>query len=294
MSTKQKFGQDLVDDIANGRCVVFLGAGASASVQTRDGERIKDWRGFLQWAAEKVPDNGSKSAAKRLIKDGDFLMACEMLRASMDKEDWQRILREEFAKVGEPSELHKAVAALGQRIHVTTNFDKHLETAWGVINPGITHHPNLITRLDQNAFKALRNNESYIIKLHGSIDDPSTMIFARSDYNELAIGNWAYNEFLKALLLTHTFIFLGFSMADPAISQLVEQHALRHPDSRPHYIFVAGRIDSKLADISRKLRRLYIVNYSAADNHKELPELVNELAELGRKKRREIAASLVA
>ncbi|MDH8045799.1 SIR2 family protein, partial [Klebsiella pneumoniae] len=73
---------------------------------------------------------------------------------------------------------------------------------------------------------------SYIIKIHGSIDDVSNIVFSRSQYIRLAFGNENYSLFLDSLLLNYTFLFVGFSMDDPAITSLMELYAYRYPRSR--------------------------------------------------------------
>ena len=241
-----EFNSDLINDLARRRTVLFLGAGVSASALTNTGTRFKQWGEFLLAATEKLPIESSQNKAliKKLIREKNFLFANELLKSSL-KEQWPDILTNEFNQIATPSRLHNAIISLDQRILITTNFDTLLEVAWEQVflgNSSKSHHPAILNRIDGTAFKMLRDDGDYIIKLHGDINDVESIVFDTSSYQKNAYGNTYYKELLNSLLLTHTFLFIGFSMADPAISLFVEMYAHRFPDSRPHYILVAGKI----------------------------------------------------
>ena len=283
------FNWELINDAANRRVVVFLGAGVSASAETRSGARIRQWGDFLKHAAGKISDEKGCALALKLIEEKDYLLACEVIRRRLDSE-WVTVVQEEFAQVANPSALHKAIIALDQRILLTTNFDKLIETAWGEVNSASTHYPVVITKLDASAFRVFRDSRDYIVKLHGTVDDPNSFIFTKSEYIERAIGSWVYADFVSALLATHTLLFIGFSMADPAITSLVERHASKLPDSRPHYIIQPGPVEDDVVQINKELRRLFVIDYDPKDNHAQLAELVEELAAKVAQRRKEILA----
>lgn len=273
-----EFNPDLIEDFALRRVVFFLGTGVTASASTNSGTRIKQWGEYLSHTASLLPPSVLREHAERLISDRDYLMACELIREALGRDRWEEELRKEFAQAGSASGLHAAIISLRQRLILTTNFDKFLETAWGQFNRDASHFPQVITRIDENVFKVLRDNADYIIKVHGSIDQPDSMIFAKSDYNKSAYGNWAYSKFIETLLLSYTVLFVGFSMNDPAISYVVEMYAQNVPGARPHYMFLAGRHSDEYIQISKKLRRLFIIPYSPDDNHSELTELMENLS----------------
>ncbi|WP_133164300.1 SIR2 family protein [Solimonas fluminis] len=285
------FNADLVDDLARQKVVLFLGSGVSASCKTRAGQQIRQWEPFLQFAAGKIKDKSLKSLVKQSLEQRDYLMACDLIREALGTE-WTDLLKQEYQQVGEPSALHKALVKLEQRIVVTTNFDKLLESAWEQFSGSATHFPQVTTKIDHKAFAALRDVKGkFLIKLHGSIDDPDSMVFTKSDYADRAFGNWAYNEFLRVLLLTHTFLFVGFSMTDPAISLLVEQYAQSFPTARPHYMLVGGKVHDRLIEWNKKLRRLYVLPYKSDNNHAELPRLLTALGKKASERRRELLAA---
>mgnify|MGYP001087561173 CR=1 FL=1 len=292
LSSQITFNSDLVDDLARQKVVLFLGAGVSASARTRSGSHIKGWDQFLTDLSDKTEDE-TKKQISTLLGRGDYLLACEILKGAL-AERWDQEIKQEFGQIADPSKLHEAIVSLDQRIVITTNFDKLLEASWETKIGQSSHFPTVSTKIDANIFSLLKDHSGqHLIKLHGTIDDPDTIIFSRSEYIRMAFGSATYATFLETMLLTHTFLFIGFSMEDPAVSSLMEMYALRYPRARPHYIFSDKSIASNLFDINRRLRKLIAIGYDTGDSHAELPELIAKLSGEMKKRRRELFASML-
>jgi NAD-dependent SIR2 family protein deacetylase len=283
MSSSLTFNVDLLDDLANKRVVLFVGAGASKWAKPRGGGTFRGWREFLEFACEKIDQKKLKHLIKQQIDKSDFLIASELIKDAL-KEEWRTVLLNEFQQAADASRLHKALISLEQRIIVTTNFDKLIENAWSESCPN--SWPTVISTVDAKAFRLFRDSNPYVIKLHGSIDDPGSVVFDKSSYQKSAFYNQFYRELIGTLLLTHTFIFVGFSMEDPAVSLFIESHAFRYGDTRPHYIFMPGREISEIDELSRKLRKLFVLRYSEKDEHVALVEALEQLAVDMRDRRR--------
>lgn len=285
------FNADLIEDLAAKRVILFIGSGVSASGVTRSGSRIKQWRSFLEYAATQLIDEECKQLVNQYLDDNNYLFAAEVIKNSLPSTDWATLIQDEFGQIADPSDLHRAIVSLDQRIVVTTNFDKLLENAWADSSAGLTHFPQVITKLDNSTFRIMRENRSYLVKLHGTVDDPESIIFTQSDYTRDAYVNWAYSSFIEILLTTYTVLFIGFSMNDPALSRLVEMHAQKYPHCRPHYIFTSGPSNSTIKNMNRRLRRLYVMEYSSDNHHYQLVEYIKELAVQCQARRRENVAT---
>ena len=247
------FNADLISDLARQRAVLFLGAGVSASAIPADGNRIQGWGDFLKAAANKAKEP-TKTQALRLIEDKDYLLACEILQSHLS-DDWEDIVIAEFGKAASPSELHRAIIDLDQRLFITTNFDKLLEAAWSERPVDGMRYPRVFSKIDDKIFRALKDHEGrYLVKIHGSVDNPQDIVFSRSQYIRSAFGNTQYSGFLESLLLNYTFLFSGFSMDDPAITSLMELYALRYPNARPHYMMSGDSQPENILEMNKKLR----------------------------------------
>lgn len=295
MAAAYRFNTDLVDDLARRKVVLFLGAGVSASALTATKGRIAGWESFLIKAADNLGDNLKKQVIALIKKNKDYLLACEILQTSLDTQ-WVDIVTEEFGQVATPSKLHKALLSLGQRIIITTNFDKLVEAAWGDPVGVGTHYPTVISVIDEDIFRILKDHKrNYLLKIHGSVDSPKSMIFSRSEYIRMAFGNADYSSFLESLLLNYTFVYVGFSMDDPAITSLMEMYALRYPSARPHYFVTSSGIPDNIAEIHKRLRKLVVMPYAGPKDHSGLPLMIEVLAsEVDKVRKQLIAADLAS
>ena len=283
-----KFNADLIDDLARRRVVLFVGAGASKWARPNGGGRFKDWKEFLTAANNKLPTRTkTKRVVAGLIAEKDYLLASELLKEQL-ADVWTDLLTQEFQQAADVSRLHRAIVALDPRIIITTNFDKLIENAWSTIQ--IDRYPTIVSRIDEDVFKLFRNEEKYLIKLHGSVDLPKGIVFDKTSYQASAFSNSFYGEILSSLLLTHTFLFVGFSMSDPAISMIVENAAFRFPSTRPHYIFQPGQPVQEVDDLWRRLRKLYVLRYPERNDHADLAEQLEQLSKEAGRRRQELWA----
>ncbi|MBR8032438.1 SIR2 family protein [Burkholderia vietnamiensis] len=284
------FNNDLLRDLAEDKVVLFLGAGVSASSLIDGGPAFKGWPAFLKYAAESRESN-LRDQIIGLVDGKDYLLACQILQDDYEDE-WQELIMAEYGKAAEPSRLHRSLISLGQRLIVTTNFDKLIETAWSQSIPAGSRAFKVISTIDENVFRCLKDYDTpYLIKIHGSVDNTSSLVFSRSEYIKLAFGNNRYSSFLDAILLNYTFLFIGFSMDDPAISSLMEMYALNYPGARPHYIVTPEGGHENIAEINKKLRKLSMIKYDSSNGHAKLPDLIDDLARAANAKRRDILAT---
>jgi len=286
------FNPDLLTDLAYRKVVLFLGAGVSASAITAKGKRIAGWAKFLENCTDEVPEP-VKGQILKLLTTKDYLLSCELLQVHHG-ERWVDLVSSEFGQKAEPSPLHHAILSLRQRIILTTNFDKLIENAWSNAGDGGTHFPATISRIDSSIFRILKDHEGeYVIKIHGSVDNPNYLIFSRSEYIRMAFWNENYYNFIESLLLNYTFIFVGFSMDDPAIISLMEMYALKYPNSRPHYIFSPDGMPENIVSIYKRLRKLVVIQYDSADDHAKLPELILDLGRQSHDRYRRLVGNMM-
>jgi hypothetical protein len=100
---------------------------------------------------------------------------------------------------------------------VTTNYDKLLERAYGSVPRAPTHR-------DLEALGPLLFDGSFfILKAHGDIDRPDSLILTERDYREIIHANPAFNEIFSALLLTKAVLFIGYSLSDPDFRLLMDR-----------------------------------------------------------------------
>ncbi len=281
---------NLITDIARRQCVLFLGAGVSKNATNKTGRSPKTWSEFLKAGVSQVANASDKKVISNCIKRGDYLMACELLKNSLDSGKFINLLRDEFQRPGfKVADIHKDIFLLDSRIVITPNFDKIYESYAASETQG-----TIITKYyyDTDIVDVLRDDAYIILKIHGCIDSPNQVIFSKLDYIEKRNLYRSFYEILEALALTKTFVFIGAGLNDPDIQLLLENHAFRHKVSHKHYFVLPKKYTSEQElDVYSESMNLEFILYDDKSEHKELKESIKELISIVDNKRNEIATA---
>lgn len=225
--------RSLTHELAQRRCILFLGAGVAASAQNNLGERPLDWNTFLVRATDLVSDPSDKTAVDQLINEKKFPLALNAIADRADPGDYQSFLNECFNNSSfNPSELHSVILDIDSKFVITTNFDKLYEKhCLTVSDEGF----KVIPYYSESLADEIRSDTRLIIKAHGNIDDISKMVFTRKEYHQAKKDHPEFYNLLKALLLTNTCVFIGCGMEDPDVLLLLEELKMTTNSKRPHY-----------------------------------------------------------
>ena len=217
---------DLVSAHADGRLVLFVGAGASipapSSLPT-----------FQELAKRIAIDSQFPCAESDLEKPDELLDRIADSGVDVRRRVKDLIGRED----SEPNELHKSVVDLAStsaalRI-VTTNFDRHMS---GFLPAGV----------DEFEAPALPpgNNFRGLVYLHGSIRrDPSRLVVTAADFGRAYLKErWAL-RFVEKLLEDLAVVFIGYGLNDTlmqylakALSVDAEMYALTDEPEDPRWV----------------------------------------------------------
>jgi hypothetical protein len=284
--------QDLVEDIAKRKSVLYLGSGVSANCQNDDGKRPATWKTFLNdiLRERKEKLGGTEDTIHMLLDKDDYLMACELIVSKLGERDFGELTADEFRRPGyHPGDLHRIIFSLDSKIVITPNIDK-------IYDQYATSNSNgtvIIKSYRDNIARYLRSPDYLIIKAHGTIDDTDHIVFTHGQYSRVRNEYSGFYRILDALMLTHTFIFLGCGISDPDIQLVLENYNFLFPGCRPHYMVTAN--NSIAIDVMNCLsqnRNLEFLTYENADGtHSQLLENLKVLDSLVTNKRQKIAAT---
>lgn len=284
-----KWPEDLVEDVARRRIVIFLGAGISMNAKTTDGKRPKNWLQLLEEGAKRVPLK-SRRVVKRLLKERDYLTACDVLKRCMGADAYASFFNKEFLEPKfEPAPVHASIFKLDSRIVATPNIDKIYETYASHEAKGSIKTKHFY---DDDVADAIRRSNRLVLKVHGSIDSPAKMIFTRAEYASARNKHAEFYSILDALLTTHTFLFLGCGINDPDVRLVLENYAFRFRASRQHFMTLP--IDSmsieELTAVGESMN-LSFLTYKPTNSHKELTDSIKGLVDLVDDKREQLSSS---
>lgn len=268
--------RDLISDLARRRTVLFLGSGISRNSTNAAGRQPKTWTEFLNAIVVDVNPNRH---IKSLIKEKDYLTACEVLKKALGRDAFNRQLREEFLNpCYSHASIHEEIFKLDSRIVATPNFDKIYETYANTAAGGsiiIKHH------YDPDIAGAVRGINRVILKVHGTIDSPDRMIFTRKEYAEAREKYRGFYSLLEALAITHTVLFLGCGVNDPDIRLLLEDIFFRHPSSRQHiFVLPKKEVHNSVLTVLQESMNLTILTYKSTHGSRQLVDSIKELVHL--------------
>lgn len=223
-------------ELAQRRCILFLGAGVSASARAANGTSPKTWSAFLTSACEKVSSANDRDKVQVLINERRYLLALQAIYSKVDPGDYHELIDHNFlAPQFKAGVLHGIIYQLDQRIVITTNFDKIYETYCLSTS---TDGYKVISYDSQSLADELRSDTRLIIKAHGSIDSYRDLIFTREQYRRAKKDHSNFYDMLRSLFRVYTTVFIGCGMEDPDVMLMLEDIALVGSGRRPHYVLI--------------------------------------------------------
>jgi len=171
---------------------------------------------------------------------------------------------------------HALLAGLRCREAVTTNFDTLFEQAAGEVAG--SRGPTLLPS------DAVRSNEPWLLKMHGDVSKPDSIVLTRAQFVRYAGSSSARGAVLQELMLTRHLLVVGTSLNDDNVLRLVhEVKALREASG------VTGRIgtvltlrpDDVLADLYDKEFEFVAVASASTSDEEAARALEIELDHIG-------------
>ncbi|HEY3136616.1 MAG TPA: SIR2 family protein [Blastocatellia bacterium] len=250
----------LIRLLETGEFVLFLGAGVGIEAG------YSDWKDTLLEVSKNLrPFNASYADLMGVeAQAGRFLQSAELLYlAPITPTDRSRILQAVFNKDPRITRRLKLLMLTRCQGIVTTNFDRSLEMAGAEAHAPLTH----FGESDQDLAAARVATRQFLVRLHGRIEVPESLVFALRHYNALPERE-QYVEFFRELFLSRNLVFFGFSFADPVISELVRSmtRAVRSLFRREAYALVSEPAQPQLVEALRE-SGVVAVPYSPDGSH---------------------------
>lgn len=282
------WNENIVEDIARRKCVLFLGSGISLNAHNANGEKPPTWEEILEAGKNLITDKKLKKTIYKTIKNKNYLLACELIKRKLGDEEFINLMRDKFQRPAfKEAEIHKAIFNLDSRIVITPNFDKIYDVYADSISHGTFSKKSYTS---EDIIDCLRNKDRLILKIHGDINEPQSLIFSKLDYVKARVKYSQFYKLLEALIITHTFIFLGTGLNDPDIQLLFENISFSYKTSRKHlFIIPKNSIPQDELAIYKETMNVNFIEYDNRDEHKELLDSIKDLVSRVESKRTDIA-----
>lgn len=189
---------ELIEQLANGDCVLFVGA--EVSIDTSLQRKLPSWSELAQALALHCNYTGLDRSLPRIAQ------YCELEKGR------QELVKFITEKIADPQigflVTHKLIAQLPLNIVITTNWDCCLEVAY----KNLSRPYDLIVRNEDISY--LSPDKVTLVKFHGSIEQPETMIITEDDHNDFLSEFHSFPDVLKAAIATKPLLFLGYNLED--------------------------------------------------------------------------------
>lgn len=204
----------------NNKLIVFVGAGVSRNV-----EGMPSWYALVKAMADAIhyskcddckhrEDGCEKNCRLREEYSNDEFLKIPQYVYNKNPDLYNHILAEQIKEVSEDAPLSKAIFDINPTHIITTNYDTLLESS----KSELREQYQVIVR-DKDLLESTKNK--YIIKMHGDLLDISTIVLKEQDYLNYSQNRVLIELFIKSLLTDHVVLFLGYSLNDYNIKQII-------------------------------------------------------------------------
>jgi hypothetical protein len=213
---------------ARGQLALMIGAGASIPAGLPSWEELIDQLGADQ-------DPGVVAQIRRLAESP--LDQAELLSRLLSGKLGPAVVGAMHRTV-RPSLAHALLAGLRTRETLTTNYDSLFERAVRAADANLELRTLPATVGDPS--------EHWLLKMHGSLDDPTSIVLTRSDFVRYDARVKPAASVLQAVALTRHMLMVGLSLKDDNVVRLL----LEVDDYRTHGREKSGEPFATLLDVS--------------------------------------------
>lgn len=260
------------------RPLALVGAGASI------GSGYPTWSQLLDLFDERLEGKASPKWRQALKDLADPLWQAEEYREAMSAPAFKDVIARTFS-ARPPAEPHLTLARLPFRHFLTTNYDPTIEGALSIA--GVKRPPWFTWDDEPAVVQFLRNlsatgQPQTVVYLHGRFHDPHRVVLTESGYAERYVETEATRRKLLAIFLTCPVVFLGFSMDDPDLSQLMREVASLASQGATHYAIMGYRTEDERLAIARRMEgkfhvRVAFYRIEPGEDHSALTRLLRWL-----------------
>lgn len=264
---------------------IFLGTGLSFGVdRTRavfegyehdDSWRFPSWPQLIDRMKHNLLENPvlepHKDFVERFFEKESALDCAELFRSYTQGPNYWDFLQRQF--ISKPQDVnrltpsHDALARLPITRIFTTNYDELIECTYQAKGLPLRVSSSSQEFMNHKGIK----HDRHLIKLHGTITQPDTIILTRSDYAKSRHERTGMFRYLTDQFEYSTFLFVGFSLLDPNFNILYDDARYARQDRNPVSYVVQARKDP----IRNAYLRSLGVNPITLDTWNQLPSFLS-------------------
>lgn len=248
----------LLSSIKDNKCVLFAGAGTSMDA------KIPSWNELVVALVECLKDEYSDlpdeelDEIEKLLCERKYLVLAEYCFKKIGPYDFSQVLKQKLSCDKKKSLTHNLLAQIPFKAVITTNFDLFIEQTNA--EKGRLCRTLLPNNMDISVERL--GSALPVLKIHGSYEDPESIVLTKEGIRELLFNKPQYNETLKRYFTENTILFYGYSFNDPDIDFILQEiMADKRGQTRKHYALLpnVGKIE---AEYLLKEYNIQVISYN--------------------------------
>lgn len=263
----------------NNQLVIFVGAGVSKNSD------VPTWWDLIKTIADKINYDRCDSCKKRNeacpkseCEDRYAFTQDEFLRipeyyfqrdTSKNNTEYYELIRDTLKCDKGSNPIDDEIFSILPHHIITTNYDSLLENTMAL-------NSQLYTVVSQDSDLLSKASERYIIKMHGDLGTPSTIVLKESDYIDYEQKHTLISTFIRSLLVNHTFVFLGYSLNDYNLNLIIGWinyfRKFYGVEKRPFNFLVDSKAPSDFEKLRLEDKNIFVVDLAS------LPDDLVEIA----------------
>lgn len=212
-TTKQKL-DTIAGRLWNGHACLFVGAGFSKNAILLPGATSPpNWNELGDLFFEKARTHKPTPKEREYA---NVLRLAEEVECVSDRPALSQLIQDAIHDDKlKPSDLHIRLLSLPWRDVFTTNYDTLLERAADKLNEQGKTVYSIISNDDEIGIKS----PPFIMKLHGDIRSPKSIVITEEDYRKYPSKHQAMIGYIRHSIMMETLVLIGFSGNDPNFIQ---------------------------------------------------------------------------
>lgn len=278
---KESFIKEYSKAVHEGYAAIFAGAGTSVAA------------GFVNWANLVEPFANDIDLKMRrgddLVEVMQYYQNHKGGRGAINNQIFNK-----FSVENDMTETIEILTRLPISTYWTTNYDELLEQ--GLLK---NNRKADVKKRNKSLSTNLIDSDAIVYKMHGDVSIPDEVVITKDDYEMYHETHPLFSIALQGDMVSKTFLFVGFSFADPNMNQVLSRlKSLLDNNSREHYCFLKKvnkreysnsegvnqlieyendlvRQNLKINDLKR-----YGIQTVLLDNYDEIPEILSEIEKM--------------
>lgn len=220
----------LCELIRQEKVILWVGSGFSRDAGYPSGSELS---AIILESSGELPKGDTELQLTVLRETADYFVEKKGRDALIE------LLKQYYCRHPRRIDVHESLALINRvKYIITTNYDPLFELAYGdhrIVK--IAHDEELPSSTDYPE-KAL------LLKIHGDLSDPDSVVITSSDYDRFDKDSIVWGK-IKALLAEYSVVFIGYSISDPNVEEMLQDIHKRLKGRKHPYYFIDNKIDEE-------------------------------------------------